>query len=182
MRDVLTRISINDKTLSFTGVGFIDQATATLRNEVLAAKKTDFLVGRGDVPRVPALPSSVASTTMQIAAPIASSPVSAPVAVPAGRQEDERPLPVRPAEVFPATHSAVSQAPITSVSAASEQAPAKRRGRPPKNAEAAPASGDPVAPFRQAAPEPEKANGQFGIAQAPAPNAELESALKSMFR
>ena len=178
MRDVLTRISINDKTLSFTGVGFIDQATAIARNEVLLAKKTDALVGRGDIPRSggQALPSPVASSQAQTPAPIASSPVSAPA-------EAERPLPVSTAPV------AVTSLPTTMVASSAETAPpARRRGRPPKNAEAAPApTGDPVAPFRSAeGGQPPQSNGaasagQFGIAQAPEPNPELTAALKSMF-
>jgi hypothetical protein len=172
MRDVLTRISINDKTLSFAGVGFIDEATARARNEVLLAKKTDVLVGRGDIPRSggQALPSPGASTQAQIAAPTASSPASALV-------EAERPLPVSTAAT-----------PAAATTPASESAtPTRRRGRPPKSEPAVitQPAGDPVAPFRQAAPEPASNGaapaGQFGIAQAPEPNPELAAALKSMF-
>jgi hypothetical protein len=179
MRDVLTRISINDKTLSFKGVGFIDQPTAIARNEVLLAKKTNTLVGRGDVPRSgnPALPtpSSPASFTQtQIAAPTASSPASAPV-------EDERPLPAA-TQVGSVLAAAPQEALGTAVPGAAT--PARRRGRPPK-ADATPAAhGDPVAPFRQEAtsqPNGAAPAGQFGMAQAPEPNPELAAALKSMF-
>lgn len=182
MRDVLTRISINDKTLSFTGVGFIDQATAVLRNEVLLAKKTDALVGRGDVPRSAgmALPSPVASPMMQISAPTASLPVSAPV------EAEGRPLPATFAPIASAPARAET-APGPATPATDGASPTRRRGRPPKNPEAASIqSAESVAPFRQeAASQPNGAApiaaGGFGMAQAPEPNPELAAALKSMF-
>ncbi len=51
MVDVITRISIRDKTLYFTGVRNINDAEKAQRAEIWAAKKTDALVGRGDKPR-----------------------------------------------------------------------------------------------------------------------------------
>ena len=179
LKDCITRISFEPQgvgILTFVGVGLIDEAVAKQRDEVLLAKKTDGLVGRGDIPRASALtgtstliPSPAASSPAQIPAPTASSPVSAPV-------EQPSPLPVAPAQSAETTRPASS--------ATIETAPAqttRRRGRPPKTEAAPAAGGEPVAPFRQAAPEATQANGQFGIAQAPAPHAELEATLNSMF-
>lgn len=175
LRDCLTRISFEPQgigTLTFVGVGLIDQPTAIMRNEVLLAKKTDVLVGRGDVPRSggqAALPVPEAARPLALTEPVA--PVAA------------APIPLQ-------TAPSLAPAPVA-VSPVPEAAPAtRRRGRPPKaESPAVATSGDPVAPFRQPAAVEALPNGAgspaasgFGIAQAPAPNAELEAALKSMFR
>lgn len=166
-RDCLTRISFEPQgigTLTFVGVGLIDQPTAIMRNEVLLAKKTDMLVGRGDVPRQAALPAPesarpLPAPTTSTSAPIVAAPVSV-VTEPATTQSAE------PVAVAAGT---------------------RRRGRPPKVDPVAAQTGEPVAPFRAPATETatiaqgSNANGQFGMASAPAPNAELEAALKSMF-
>jgi hypothetical protein len=154
MPDVTTRISLRDKTLFFAGLGFISEETAKLRNQILLAKKTDVLVGRGDKPRgAPA----IAGPTSH--APIASLPASAPV-------EQPDPLFAQPA----ATTPSVSSVTMTAVPAS---APTRRRGRPPKEAaptpEPAQQANGPTAPF------------PHGMAQAPAPNADLEASLKSVF-
>ncbi len=164
MQGVFTRISLRDKTLFFTGLGFIDEETAKLRNQVLLAKKTDTLVGRGDKPRqaVSLTPApdpawSAISGTMS-PAPIASLPASAPVAVPdplfAGNA-DGTSMPLPPAAAPAATPSS---------------APTRRRGRPPKES-APPTNGSevPQAPF------------PHGMGQAQQPNADLEASLKSVF-
>jgi len=54
MADVITRISFVpgvQGTLQFSGVNYIDEPTAKLRQAAYAEKKTDALVGRNDVPR-----------------------------------------------------------------------------------------------------------------------------------
>jgi hypothetical protein len=69
--DVVTRISFEKDvlgTLNFQGVSYIDEATATTRNAILTAKKTDTLVGRDDKPiagdiQIMATNSAVALTT-----------------------------------------------------------------------------------------------------------------------
>jgi len=158
MRDVMTRISINNKTLSFVGLGFIDQAVAEQRNAILAAKKTDALVGRGDKPRggtsAPALPApeSARPLALEAAAPIAPIP-----------QQPSLP----PVQSAPTTESAPSQAPTR-----------RRRKAAEDPQQAVQNTAVPVAPFRQAEPA---ANGSFGIASPAAPNADLEAALKGVF-
>jgi hypothetical protein len=175
-RDVVTRISFEAGgigTLTFAGLDFIDEATAEQRNAVLIAKKTDALVGRGDKPRQSGgqpVPLAV-SRALELGAPpahIASSLASA------SAQEQTSPLST---SAPPAATS--GPAPAASTTAPSGAPPARRRGRPPKVDPAATA-GDPVAPFRQPEPAPQS-NGQFGIASPPAPNADLEAALKSVF-
>jgi hypothetical protein len=166
MRDVMTRISIANKTLSFKGLGFIDEGTAKQRNAILMAKTTDALVGRGDKPRGAALAAPAPLTSLP--APTAPSPVSAPV-------ETASPLPAQPA----VTTQSVSSATTSAVQAG---APTRRR-RKTADAPAAAAESNgaaPVAPFRQGA-EPNASGGQHGMASPAAPNAELEAALKGVF-
>lgn len=180
IRDVVTRVSFEQHglgTLTFHGVGWIDEATAVQRNGVLTAKKTDALVGRGDVPRTAAIAGP--------AAPLALGAPPAHVVTPVA--EVERPLAT---SAQPAAAPALAAgAPATTPSAASAEAsatPGRRRGRPPK-ADAvvtANAAGEPVAPFRTAEPTAQNGAtppGQFGMAAAPEPNPELTAALKSVF-
>ncbi len=165
MPDVFTRVSLRDKTLFFAGLGFIDESTAKLRNQVLLAHKTDALVGRGDKPRQAALPAP--DPTRTLAAPIASLPASAPA-------EQLDPLFAPPAVAQTGTQ------PLSAQSAPAAQttgtAPTRRRGRPPKDAAA------PQAPAVQAG-NGAAAQAPFphGMAQAPEPNADLEASLKSVF-
>jgi hypothetical protein len=169
-RDVITRVSFEAGgigTLTFSGLGFIDEATAKQRNEVLLAKKTDALVGRGDKPR-----ESVTSVNLpSLGGPAPNAAVSVPtVSLPAS-------VPVETASPLSA-QPAVTSGPVT---APNTTAPSgRRRGRPPK--EAAPAAETaPVAPFRQPAEGGQAPNGQFGMAPAVAPNPMLEAAIKSVF-
>lgn len=125
MVDVVTRISIRDKTLHFTGIRNVNDAEKAQRDEIWAAKKTDALVGRGDKPRL-ANP-----------APIVSIPASAPV---------EQPSPL-----FAGNAAGTSTLPPPAAApAAQSSAPTRRRGKPPK--EAAPPTNGSEAPT--AAPFP----------------------------
>jgi hypothetical protein len=185
MPDVFTRISLRDKTLFFVGLGLIDEETAKLRDQVLLAKKTDALVGRGDKPRqagpapVVTLPApdpawSAISGTMP-PAPTAASTLrwhgeTDPTALLASASAEP------PGPLFTSANPAATSAPVaaTSTTAPSTSAPTRRRpGRPRK--EAAPATesvqqgNGPTAPF------------PHGMAQAPEPNTGLEAALKSVF-
>ncbi len=156
MPDVFTRISLRDKTLFFVGLGYIDEATAKLRNQVLLAHKTDALVGRGDKPRQAALPAPAPANRV----PIASLPASVPA-------EQPNPLFAGSAETTPSASVAIT------TSAPATNAPSRRRGRPPK--EAAPAAEPAQTGNGAQAPFP------HGMAQAPEPNADLEASLKSVF-
>jgi hypothetical protein len=163
MRDVMTRISINNKTLAFKGLDFITEELAKQRNEVLLAKKTDALVGRGDKPRVLAV--AVQSTGDQ--SPLALSALPAHIASSPASVETASPLSAQPAVTSGPVPATTTTAPSTG----------RRRGRPPK--EAAPAAETaPVAPFRQPA---EGGQAPNGMAPAVAPNQQLENAIKSVF-
>ncbi len=173
MPDVFTRISLRDKTLFFAGLGFIDEATAKLRNQVLLAHKTDALVGRGDKPRgVPLMASANVDTAdspsfhqMSIVR-TASLPASAPA-------EPPDPLFAQPSIPSGTTQATPASAGSTTV------APTRRRGRPLKEAAPAPeAPATPPATGNGAAPQ---APFPHGMAQAPEPNADLEASLKSVF-
>ncbi len=163
MVDVVTRISIRDKTLHFSGVRNANDAEKAQRDAIWAAKKTDALVGRGDKPRQAAAPdptwSAISGTKSP--APIASLAASAFV---------EQPDPL-----FAGNAAGTSTPPPPAAApAAPSSAPTRRRrgpGRPPKE-EAPPTNGS-EAPT--AAPFP------HGMAQAQEPNADLEASLKSVF-
>jgi hypothetical protein len=158
MRDVMTRISIANKTLSFKGLGFIPEEVAKQRNAVLMAKTTDALVGRGDKPRE-AAPAPLTS----LPAPTASSPASAPAGSVSG-------------PLFAGNAGETATAPLPSavpVAAATSAPTRRRRKTADAPAPAEPNGAAPVAPFRQEA--------QHGMASPAAPNAELEAALKGVF-
>lgn len=180
--DVLTRISFEGDgklgTLTFQAIDYIDEATFTQREAVLAAKKTDMLVGRGDQPIVGAVLPNPA--TAQIAAPTAASqagiPSTAPLALPSGNPTPQG-TPTQPA---PASASSASPS-----EPAQPPEPARRRRR--NTAPDASAAGPQTAPFPagqaatpaqpfQPAPAP-----SFGIQSGVAPDPALNAALKSVF-
>ena len=166
MRDVMTRISINSKTLFFRGLGIIDEATARQRNAILLAKTTDALVGRGDKPR----------GVGPLAAPAQIAALPATGAAPASTQIAPPARAVSPSEPFP-----TQSAPTAPSPAAAPAVPTRRRR---KSADALVEQvGDPVAPFRQAVPAAaEGGQASNGVVTNPAaPNAELEAALKGVF-
>jgi hypothetical protein len=191
MRDVMTRISIANKTLSFKGLGFIDEGTAKQRNAVLMAKTTDALVGRGDKPRGSvAITSTVPQTSMvnTLPAPIASLPASASAGSVSGPL-DATFAATQPTGTAPASTQTAPPAP--GVSPSNGAAPTRRRRKtadaPPVGGahidDRGPPQGGPVAPFRQAAEPaaPASTSAQHGMASPAAPNAELEAALKEVF-
>jgi hypothetical protein len=151
--DVTTRISLRDKTLFFAGLGYIDEATAKLRNQILLAHKTDALVGRGDKPRQAALPAPTNPV------PVASLPASAPA-------EPPDPLFAQPSIPSGTTPAIPASAAVTAAP------PTRRRGRPPKDAVPAPQTNGSETP---------PASFPHGMTQAPEPNADLEASLKSVF-
>lgn len=160
MVDVITRVSIRDKTLHFTGVRNINDAEKAQRAEVWAAKKTDALVGRGDKPR------STRQEAGQVAGPTSAPTASLPASAPVETQPD--PLFAQPAvTALPIPTTATTEASPSS-------APTRRRGRPPKDV-------TPVAEAAQATNGAAQAPFPHGMAAAPAPNADLEASLKSVF-
>lgn len=186
VRDVVTRVSFEQQgigTLTFyatpfdQGGGFIDEATAVQRNGVLTAKKTDALVGRGDVPRGGLLAGALALGAPPAHVPPVQLVNAVPFAEPHG-------APLEPAA--PAAITAATAATPTAATTPASANTARRRGRPAKTDSAPPAAqGEPVAPFRAAepvaAPNGAAPPGQFGMAAAPEPNPELAAALKSVF-
>jgi hypothetical protein len=153
MLDVVTRVSIRAKTLHFTGVRPINDAEKAQRAEIWATKKTDALVGRGDKPR--GAPAIAGPTNP---APTVSLPAPAP------------------AEPTPDPLFQDTGASTASPSTAAPVAPTRRRGRPPK--EAVPVAANDFNGLPGAAPQ---APFPHGVTQAPAPNADLEASLKSVF-
>jgi hypothetical protein len=158
--DVTTRITFvhgHTGQLDFNALGFTDDEIEALVQKVLAAKMTDSLVGRGDVPVQGVLPAP------QEARPLPPPAQSAP---------------------FPSTPTATAQ---TESALPATAASSSKRGRKPKAEPAAPAGGpfggapaEPgVPPFLQRAATPAP---QHGIqTNAPSPTAEMDAALQSVF-
>lgn len=170
--DVVTRINFvpgETGMLDFAAAGFTDQPTEDLIQKFLAGKLTDALVGRGDVPwrgevrplaaggDEPSRPLPPSTTAAQIASPMPSSSTgAAPFA----------------ASAEPPKRTRRTKAQIEADAAA--QAPAQTGGTvggiPPFLQRAAPVAA------------PATAQPTHGITPgAPAPNAELESALANVF-
>jgi hypothetical protein len=180
MRDVMTRISIANKTLSFKGLGFISEEVAKQRNAVLMAKTTDALVGRGDKPRGAALPPESMQSREKLLtqfAPTASSPASAPAVT-------ASPLAPSTASGAATQTQQTMAAPSVEMAPAANQTPTRRRRKSASEpAPVEPNGAAPVAPFRQAAEPAAHAStsAQHGMASPAAPHAELEAALKGVF-
>ena len=156
--DVVTRITFEPGgigTLHFDAVGFIDEASFGQREKLAAAHATDSMVGRTDMPIQGA-----------IAAPAAAPALAAPT-------------PFVPAAATPSMPMApppqAAQPPATAASPSS--------GRRRRNtAEAAPQGQPAQAPFMaQPVPQPNGPMPGCGMAQAPAPNAEISATLEGLF-
>lgn len=179
--DVTTRISFEQGvigTLQFAAVGLIDEPTYVQREKLAAAKATDSMIGRTDLPRQEAL-----------AAPAAQPQIGAQQGHPAEAAAIGG-APFQPFVTPPA--SAPMQAPVQQQPVQQEavQQPPKQRQR--RSAQAAPAQAAPTAaPFMPqqaqapamttAAPAPQGAPANFGIQQAGAPDPALQQALGALF-
>ena len=167
--DVITRISFESQgVLTFRAIDYIKPEVAQQREQVLAEKKTDALIGRGDIP-------IQTVGTLQ--------PVMLPPSQPS-------PLPVA---ALPQQTIATPVAPVAPVSA-SEQPTTRRRRRtaaaqepsqaPPTQAPfmSPQPQGDGVPEFLQRNPAPPPVNPTpFGIGPGVAPNPEVKAAIDSIF-
>lgn len=172
--DVVTRISfVSQGTLQFAATSYIDEATYKRREAIAAAKSTDALVGRTDLPRTDALPAAAAPA--QLAAPA---------------QQVQQPAPFVPtAEPQPTQTVQPTAMPVGAATPASPSEPATRKRRQrattpaaePAQA-AAPATAAPaMAPFRpQAEPAPAQPTN-FGIQQPAAMAPEVSNMLDNLF-
>ena len=158
--DVITRITFESQgILAFNAVNYIDEATFKQREEAVAAKKTDMLVGRGDQP------------IAQLAAPVEPATLPAPV------QQVQQPA-VLQQQVAPLAGQQVQES-----SSAAE--PTRRRRRNTAAVEAP--QGAQTAPFATL-PQPTAAaqmppqTAPFGIGQPMAANADVTAALDSIFK
>ena len=156
--DVVTRITFEPGgigTLHFDAVGFIDEASFGQREKLSAAHATDAMIGRTDMPIQGAIAAPAAAPAL--AAPTPFVPVAATPSMPMA------PLPQ------------AAQPPATAASPSS--------GRRRRNtAEAAPQGQPAQAPFMaQPAPQPNGPTPNFGMSNAPAPNAEISATLEGLF-
>lgn len=189
--DVLTTISFQPQVngvLVFGTQGYIDVPVMEIANRAYAAKQTDILVGRNDVPRTAALAAPRQESLM--------SPLSVTPAPAAAAQFTQ------PAQPAGAPQANLSQPAPSAFPSNPQPEPQRRRRRTQAEMQAAntpPAQSSggtpPLAPFRQAQPEalapapqlspfgaPAGGTGpSFGIQGGVAPNPELMSALDSVF-
>lgn len=195
--DVVTRISFEQGsigTLRFEAASYIDEATYAHREKLMAAKATDSMIGRTDLPRQDALPAP-----------------ATPAGLPAPEQQVQQPAPfvppapaafAPPAAAQPMQMAPQMAAPAPAAQPASPSEPPRTRKRrtaaatapaaqapgfaPPAQQTApfmpqpAPAAAPPAAPFAVAAPAPAQP-ANFGIQQAPAPAGDLANTLNSLF-
>lgn len=176
MTDVITRIWFDPGqlgTLKFCAVGFMDDATVALRDKALAEKKTDLLVGRGDLPRVEVLsPPAQQITISQVQPSVAPSPTQNVMGATSGA-----PFPA-PEQPQPTRRKRRTQAQIAADNAAAAN-PAPVQATP----QMAPfmPSGAPASAPSSAAPAPDQQPTNFGIQQGAAPNPEVMAALANVF-
>ncbi len=162
--DVTTRITFEPGgigTLHFDAVGWLDeQTTLPLRDKLIAAHSTDSMIGRTDMPIQGA--------------------IAAPAATPA--IEHQQPF------VPVALHTAPGATTVAPMQPASQQPTGRRRRNTaeatPSVSPASSGQGQPQqAPF-MSQPASQQSNGptpNFGMAQAPAPNAEITATLEGLF-
>lgn len=185
--DVVTRITFEQGgigTLKFEAVQYIDEATHTLCEKLLAAKATDAMIGRLDQPIQGQLPAPAAQPE-QIAHQPAQVQQSAPF------------VPAQTAA--PAASTQLAFAPsATGAAPTTDQPPQQQRRRRRTNAEIQ-AAGQPAQPQGQpATPQqapfmPQQSAGaprdlglatpaaSFGMQSGAAPNADMDSMLNSLF-
>jgi hypothetical protein len=162
---VVTRIwFVNQGTLNFSAINFIDEAMAGVQKRLRADKATDNLVGRNDQP-------------------IALAALGAAPLAPQQTQEQPRSLSA------PAQPAATQTQPSTAVTTASPSDPpgpqSGQRRRRRTAAEMAAANGGQsaaggAAPFRPSEP-PTGAQPQFGMQDGAAPGADLDRELDGLF-
>jgi hypothetical protein len=173
--DVVTRITFvhgQVGQLDFAAAGFTDQPTEDLVQKFLAAKLTDGLVGRGDVPwrgEVRQIERTPDQSFGQQSLPQAQQG--------AAQAQPAHPIPPAAPTPFGAAGGAAQE----------PEAPKRtRRTKAQMEADTAPQAqqvGSGIPPFLQRQATPAAPNGLLGgiHTDAPAPNAELESALANVF-
>jgi hypothetical protein len=204
--DALTRLEFESQgILKFTPVGYVDEATATATDKVIAAKATDILIGRNDRAWGGQADAQKAAYAQQQERPAieqakpAAQPMAPPpqpfggqVATPfGGGASTAAPPSTEQAQPF-TPHGARGVSPSDPFAQPSTSSPTDvtppKRGRGPNKpkAESAPAE-DGIPPFLQrnppaaAAPAPNPT--QFGMQQnPPAPDAGITAALDAAFR
>jgi hypothetical protein len=200
--DVITRISFVpgiQGTLQFQAVNYIDEPTAQLREQALASKATDALIGRNDVVHPGAGMIANGQPVGQIAPPaghvlqfaVQPQPIQqhvmqtavqpaqqTPFVVPA-RPQSAQPAPFVPGSAPLAGAQSTPMAPQPAQQAVPNAAP-RTRGRPRGQAQQ-PAPTPQAAPFPTAQPAPAAPGNNFGIQAGVAPNPELQAVLGSVF-
>ena len=197
LEDVMTRITFEQGgigTLKFEAVGWLDETTVLpLRNKLIAAKATDALVGRTDLPRQEALPAPLS----QAEQPSLPAQVQQPAPfVPTNTSPPTTAAPnaaFQPSQATPPSQTSAGPA----VQGNEQPAPQRRRRRTqaemaqaqPQQAAQAPAAqpAPQQAPFMPAAtpvatqPAPQGNGAGFGMAAGAPANPELSKVLDGLF-
>ena len=177
--DVTTRISFEPGgigTLHFDAVGYIDEASFGQREKLMAAKATDAMIGRLDMPREMAAIETTYRVPVggQVAVeqPAPFVPAAAPSQIPQGSALSPSPTVTQPQATTP------MQQPVGGAPSASPSSGRRRR-----NTAAAPTpQAQPVqeVPFMQ--PQPNGPTANFGIVQnASEPAKAIQDTLQNLF-
>lgn len=214
LRDVVTRIWFDQQTigtLKFVGLGWLDDPTVAQRDKALAEKKTDALVGRGDMPvqqllAAPQPTGAPAQPTVAYAPNSNPAPIGAQPAAyqggPAVQQHPEQgavPFFTQPAQNAGASQVSAQPIPVTAspsepqrrrrrtraeIDAANgAQAPAAQQTVIPPQQVAAPVTAGPFAATQTPAVHatPNAQPNNFGMQAGVATNPEIEAALADIF-
>lgn len=210
LRDVVTRIWFDQQTigtLKFVGLGWLDEPTVAQRDKALAEKKTDALVGRGDMPVQQLLAAPGAATPMSVISQQPTQPLPSYVV---GQVQtplpSAQPVAQQSAGVFTEQPAATAQTAAPSpqpetqrrrrrtraeIDAANgTQTPASQQTVIPPQQAAAPVTAGPFAtgmqpnrdiPHGESQQAPAAQPNNFGMQAGVAPNPEIEAALADIF-
>lgn len=205
VRDVVTRIWFDQQTigtLKFVGLGWLDDQTVAQRDKALAEKKTDALVGRGDLPvqQLLAAPAQtqpstlpphtqggvLAQTPLQPAQPVAQpsatpfagqSAATAQTAAPSPQPEQERRKRRTRAEI----DAAGGQVPQPPAQPLMQPLPLQPSPQPPAPGPFAQGPAVVAAIHAQPGPTPNPQPNNFGMQAAQNSTPEIDAALKDIF-
>ena len=178
--DVITRISFEPGgigTLHFDAVGYIDEASFGQREKLMAAKATDAMIGRTDMPREGAALAAPAQPAQIEHQPTSFAPGSTSAA-------GHGAAPFAPAAATPSMPMAqpqqVAQQPATAASPSSGRRRRNTQEAAPPAQQAQPQTA-PFMPQQQPAQAQPNGGTNFGMAAGAAPDPGLQNTLDNLF-
>lgn len=192
--EIVTRVSMADKTLKFEPVDFIPEAVVAMVRQVMGSEEPDLVTGNMDRPRTVALPAREVGKSPLLAAPygreITDRPEDRQVTSPIQYAADPASPSFGPTQfgTGPKTPTAMEyEAEIARLKALAQQGPVTRKPRVAKETVVG-AGPIPAATFGQAGgafisqpPVAPQTNGAFGIQHAPPPDEAVNDMLAMAF-